>query len=268
VFLFQVPYALVFVIGAGFLADMTGRDVESFFHGRGVTNLTAHGVRTAADLSGWARVTGFLVALYALVLSARSLCKVINIVHALVWDVPRAHLARATRVALVFIALVTLLLAASIAIAPIRRENVFASVLALALYTLGPFVVWWLVSWRFPHQPCPPIALAPGAALFAIGVGLLHVATVVWFPHYVASKSEVYGTIALAIVLLLWAYLLGRIITLAAVLNAALWARFGSEVAARPRWHVPLFDEVFGRVWTFFLGEPPTPPTVEGSPDG
>src|SRR6516162_5371874 len=28
VFLFQVPYALVFVIIAGFVADMTGRDVE------------------------------------------------------------------------------------------------------------------------------------------------------------------------------------------------------------------------------------------------
>jgi uncharacterized BrkB/YihY/UPF0761 family membrane protein len=268
VFLFQVPYALVFVISAGFLADMTGRDVESFFHGRGVTHLTAQGVKAAADLSGWARVSALLLALYALVLSARSLAKVINIVHALVWGVKRAHLARATRVAVVFIGLVTLLFAASVAIGALRNRSAVGGVIALAVYTFFPFVAWWLVSWRFPHQPCPPIALAPGAALFAIGVEILHVVTVVWFPHYVESKSEVYGTIGLAIVLLLWAYLLGRIITLAAVLNAALWARFGSQVVARPRWHVPLFDDVFGRVWTFFLGEPPAPPAVESSPDG
>jgi membrane protein len=268
VFLFQVPYALVFVIIAGFVADMTGRDVESFFHGRGVTHLTAQGVKTAADLSGWARVSALLLALYALVLTARSLVKVINIVHALVWGVKRVHLVHATRVALVFIALVTVLLAVSIVVSPVRQQNALATVIVLLLYTIFPFVVWWLVSWRFPHQPCPPIALAPGAALFAVGVEILHVVTVVWFPHYVESKSEVYGTIGLAIVLLLWAYLLGRVITLAAVLNAALWARFGSEVVAWPRWHVPLFDDVFGRVWTFFLGEPPVPPRVEGSSDG
>lgn len=268
VFLFQVPYVLVFVIGAGFIADMTGRDVESFFHGTGVTHITAQGVLGAAHLSGWARVTGFVLALYALVLSARSFVKVINIVHALVWDVPRTHLAHATRVAMFFVAFVTLLIVASFGIAALLRYSALGGIIALLLYTVGPFVLWWLVSWRFPHKPCPPIALAPGAALFAIGFAILHVVTVVWFPHYVGSKSDLYGTIGIAIVLLLWAYLLGRVITLAAVLNAALWSRFGPMVKAQQRWHVPMFDATFGRMWTFFLGEPPAPPSVEGSPDG
>ena len=35
VFLFQVPYVCVFVIIAGFVADLTGTNVTSMFHGRG-----------------------------------------------------------------------------------------------------------------------------------------------------------------------------------------------------------------------------------------
>src|SRR5262249_34339957 len=156
----QVPYVLVFVIIAGFVADLTDRDVESFFHGRGVTHLTAQGVLSAAHLSGWARASALVVALYALMLSARSFMKVINIVHALVWGVPRVPLVHATRIAVIFIGFVSALIAASIAIGELLKRSVLGGVVALALYVLLPFLLWWFVSWRFPHQPCPPIALA------------------------------------------------------------------------------------------------------------
>ena len=46
---------------------------------------TAQSVQSAASLSGWARLTGLVVAIYALLLSARSFVKVLNIVHVLVW---------------------------------------------------------------------------------------------------------------------------------------------------------------------------------------
>jgi uncharacterized BrkB/YihY/UPF0761 family membrane protein len=269
VFLLQVPYACVFVIVAGYLADLTGRDPTSFFHGRGITKLTANSVSSAAGLSGWTRFSALVVAAYALFLSARSFLKVVNIVHALVWDVPRTRLSRTNRAAAVLIALITVLLAVSLAIGALRQRNVLGGVIALALYTLGPFLLWWYASWRLPHQAVPLIALAPGAALFGIGAEILHIVTVIWFPHYIASKSAVYGTIGAAIVLLLWAYFLGRIITLAAVLNAALWARFGPDAehpirVTRPSWHLPIFDSYFTRIWNFlFTSEPET--TTESS---
>ena len=260
VFLFQVPYACVFVIIAGFVADLSGRDPSSFFHGRGITRLTAHSVSTAAQLSGWARLSALVLAVYALFLSARSFLKVVNIVHALVWDVPRTRLARANTAALAFIGLITILLALSLAITALRGHTAIGEIIALVLYTIGPFALWWYASWWLPHPDCPLIALAPGAALFAIGVEVLHVVTVVWFPHYIASKSEVYGTIGVAVVLLLWAYLLGRIITLAVVLNAALWARFGADSThpiqfTRPSWRIPLIDDTVSRMWTAVFGD-------------
>ncbi len=260
VFLFQVPYVCVFVIGAGFVADVTGRDVESFFHGRGITRLTADSVSSAAHLSGWTRLTAFVLAAYALFLSARSFVKVLTIVHALVWNVPRARLKSATRAATGFIALVTALVALSLVAVEIQAHFALSGILTLVAYTFAPFLVWWYASTWLPHHDCPLIALAPGALLFALGTEILHVATVIWFPHHLQSKSEVYGTIGVAVALLLWAYLLGRIITLAAVLNAALWARFGLASPhplriRRPNWwHIPLVDDQFDRMWKALFG--------------
>jgi uncharacterized BrkB/YihY/UPF0761 family membrane protein len=260
VFLLQVPYALVFVIIAGYISDWTGRDPKSFFHGRGITKLTADSVSSAAHLSGWTRFIALFFALYALFLGARSFLKVVNIVHALVWHVPRTRLAHANRAAVVLIGMITVLLALSVAIAELRKRNVVEGVFALALYTLGPFAVWWLASCKLPHRPTPRIALVPGAALFAVAAELLHAATVIWFPHYIASKSAVYGAIGVSIVLLLWAYFLGRIITLAAVFNAALWVRFGPDGSdpirfTRPSWRLPIFDNRFTHIWNFFFTE-------------
>jgi uncharacterized BrkB/YihY/UPF0761 family membrane protein len=262
VFLLQVPYACVFVILAGYLADATGRDPTSFFHGRGITKLTANSVSSAAGLSGWARFSALVLALYALFLAARAFLKVVNIVHALVWDVPRSRLSHASRAAVVLIGLITILLALSLAISALRQRNLVGGVIALALYTLGPFLLWWYASWRLPHQSVPLIALAPGAALFAVAAEILHVVTVIWFPHYIESKSAVYGTIGTAVVLLLWAYFLGRIITLAAVLNAALWSRLRPEAEhlrrlTQPSRHLPVFDDLFTRAWKLlFTFEP------------
>ena len=272
VFLLQVPYACVFVIVAAYLADATGRDPTSFFHGRGITKLTANSVSTAAGLSGWARFSALVLALYALFLAARAFLKVVNIVHALVWDVPRSRLAHASRAAAVLIGLITVLLAMSLAISALRQRHALGGVIALVLYTLGPFFLWWYASWRLPHGDVPRIALAPGAALFAVGAEILQIVTAIWFPHHIASKSAVYGTIGTATVLLLWAYFLGRIITLAAVLNAALWARVGPDAEhpirmPQPSWHLPIFDTFFTRTWNFLFASEPDTTTEQGDCD-
>ena len=259
VFLFEVPCMLVFVILAGFVRDVTGHDVTSSFHGQGIPHLTALSVSSAAELSGWGRLTGLAFAVYALFFSARSLVKVLNIVHALVWDVPRKTMRGANRAAVLFIGLITLLLGLSLGIGIVRGESSVGGVTLLILYTFVPFAAWWWVSRRLPHRDCPLIALAPGAALFALGLEVLHVATVVWFPHYIKSKSDLYGTIGISLVILLWAYLIGRVITLAAVLNAALWRRFGPEAAQplqvrRPAWRVPFIDDKVNRIWVATFG--------------
>ena len=185
--------------------------------------------------------------------------KVLNIVHSLVWDVPRTKLVSANRASLAFIGIVTVALALSYVVAAVQERSSIGGVPALILFTLVPFLGWWYVSWRMPHRNCPLIALAPGAALFAIGTEILYVVTVVWFPNYLEGKSELYGTIGLSVAFLLWAYLVGRLITLAAVLNAALWRRFGADSShpiafRRPAWKVPFLDDKLSRLWARVFG--------------
>jgi uncharacterized BrkB/YihY/UPF0761 family membrane protein len=48
--------------------------------------------------------------------------------------------------------------------------------------------------------------------------------TVVWIANSLESKSQTYGALGAALTILLWAYLLGRLITAAAALNTVLWS--------------------------------------------
>jgi membrane protein len=259
VFLFVVPYICFFMIIGGYVSDIFNRDPSSLFRGVGIAQLTAKSVATTASFSEGARVITLLVVAYALFLSARSFVKVLYIVHALVWGVPRSKPTRPNRAALIFIIIVTVAAGLAALTDILVRRVALGAVASFLLYTVLILGGWWYVTWWLPHRNCPPIALVPGATVFAIGSIILEAVTVIWFPHYLAGRSELYGTLGVSVTILLWAYLLGRLMTLAAVLNASLWAHFGAESEHpvefhRPSWRVPLVDDRLGRLWTFVFG--------------
>jgi membrane protein len=260
VFLFLVPYIYFFMIIGGYASITFNRNPNTMFTGRGIAHLAATSVATTASFSEGARVVALLVVAYALILSARSFVKVLYIVHTLVWAVPRSKPARPTRAALLFIAIVTVGAVLAGLIDKLRQQVVLGAVASVLLYTVLLAAGWWYVSWWLPHRDCPLIALMPGAMVFAIGSILLQMVTVLWFPRYLTGKSEVYGTLGVSVAILLWAYILGRLMTLAAVLNASLWARFGADSdhpidLHQPSWRVPLLDDKLGRLWTLLFGD-------------
>ena len=272
VFLFEVPYVGFFMIVAGYVSDVFHRDPNAMFHGRGIAQLTAQSVAATTTLSDGARVVTLLLVAYALFLGSRSFMKVLYIVHALVWVAPRSKPSSPNRAALLLVAFVTAAVGLTALIDKLREHFLLGAIASVVLYTLVTLGAWWYVSWLFPHRNCPLITLVPGAALFAIGSEVLQIVTVVWLPHHLATKSEVYGTLGVSLTLLLWAYLLGRLMTLAAVLNASLWARFGTgsehplEVH-RPSWRVPLIDDKLGALWTWLIGDLDRPHADENTED-
>ena len=54
---------------------------------------------------------------------------------------------------------------------------------------------------------------------------MLHLLTTYWIGHLVARKTSTYGSVGIALAVLLWVYILGRIIVASAGLNAALYRR-------------------------------------------
>ena len=112
------------------------------------------------------------------------------------------------------------------------------TVLTILVVTASAFAIWWWVSTHLPHAGAPAWALIPGALLMAVGVELLHVFTIYYVSHQVAKKSETYGTVGIALTVMLWTYLLGRVIVASAGINATLWRRYEEREAAH-RLHAP-----------------------------
>lgn len=258
VFLFLVPYVCFVLLIAGYVADAFDRHPDQLVHGRGIAGLTAKAITNGQDLSNGVRITAIMLITYALFLAARSFLKVLLIVHTLVWRVAPTRLRRPTYATVIFIGLVSVAIAMSGLVDALRDRVVIGGIAALALYTLVGFAVWWAVSWWLPHGDCDLLGLVPGAVVFALGVEALQVVTIVWFPHSMASKSELYGTVGAAVVLLLWSYLLGRLMAVAAALNVALWRRRKRHPLPPPRFvgRLPLVADRLGHLWTRLTTHP------------
>jgi len=226
VFLFMIPYVFLLVVIFGLGASAGSEDPGSLARDAGIGGLAAKAFAGIGDLSTGQRILSFFAASFALLLATRSLLKVLRIVHALVWHTSPGKPKSATRAAGALVLLVTVALGISALIGTVRNVSFLAGLLATLLFVAIPMVAWVFVSWHMPRDPDMPwTALLPGAVVFGIGLEVLHLVTVYWIATQIEHKTDTYGAIGFALALLLWAYLLGRLITSAAVVNETLWVR-------------------------------------------
>jgi membrane protein len=114
-----------------------------------------------------------------------------------------------------------------------RHESRVLSIVGYTVTTAVPFMLWLAASWWLPRRARRWEDLVPGALLVALGIQGLHLVTVFWIAHLLESKTDTYGAIGAALAILLWAYLLGRIIIAAAVIDAALWLRRNEDAVSQ-----------------------------------
>jgi uncharacterized BrkB/YihY/UPF0761 family membrane protein len=225
-FMFVVPYVfvLVFVLGIG--ADALDEDPIDLARRTGVLGIAASAVDATAHASTWAQVLTLAFATWALVSGARTLIKCLRAVHALIWQVELQKTRHLTLLALLAIVVTTLLAAVVRLVGLIQHESIVLWVVSVVLLVSVPTALWLLVTLRiFPSAPMTTWRdLLPGALFLGAGVQVLHVFTVVWIARSLESKSETYGAMGAALTILLWAYLLGRLVTGSATLSAVIWA--------------------------------------------
>jgi uncharacterized BrkB/YihY/UPF0761 family membrane protein len=240
VFLFVVPYVFVAVVGFGFAAEAADQDAGDLAREAGIGGLVAKAVGGASDLSGFARFSALAVGVVALLFGARALLKVLRIVYGLVWGVTPAKLERPALSMLGVLGITTVLFAFAALVGDLGQRSILLGLVGVVLMSLVPFVVTIVASWYLPRQPVRWQDLIPGAFVVTIGVLGLHIITVYWIAREVESKTDTYGAIGAALALLLWSYLLGRLITASAVINASLWQQRQERAerrAARARLH-------------------------------
>jgi membrane protein len=86
--------------------------------------------------------------------------------------------------------------------------------------TLGFAAIWLVASMQLPAPDLPWTAFLPGAAVFAIGLQVLHVLTIYYLSEKLAQQSQLYGGLGVAATALFTLFLLGRGVVWAAELNA------------------------------------------------
>jgi uncharacterized BrkB/YihY/UPF0761 family membrane protein len=225
IFLFMVPFVYLVFTVLGTASDATSGDPAQLARDIGITGVLASAVVKTQDQSAWTLAFVAAGAAVALFLTAGSLLKALYVVHWLIWRIPRVMpTGLAARLALIGFTLAASALGA--AVNYVRNSSGIAgAVIAIVVITASSFAMWWWVSLRLPHAPTPARALIPGALLMAIGVDVLHLLTTYWIGHLVARKTNTYGPVGIALAVLLWVYILGRVIVASAGLNAALWYR-------------------------------------------
>ena len=96
--------------------------------------------------------------------------------------------------------------------------------LTLVLVLLYSAAAIWALD-KLPSRAASWRDHVPGAVLLAVGVQLLHLFVVLYLAPKIGRSSQLYGSLGAATVILLWLYLMARLVVAAAFLNAALWER-------------------------------------------
>ena len=229
VFVVLVPFAFVVVTAFGFVAEaIDSESPQSVAHDLGITGLVASTIDSSIGSSTWERIVTLVVALYALLWATWTLMRAMQTVFGLAWNRSQTtSITKSWRPLLWVVGIMLAMFLGGTAVS-VLLDNVgllLAIVIRLVLF-VTIVVLWIVVSWLLPRAPETTWrALLPGAVFLAVGAMILQFLTVYFFSRYIEDKTQTYGAIGASLAILLWAYLLGRLVVTSAFLNAERWRR-------------------------------------------
>ncbi|HEU5215245.1 MAG TPA: hypothetical protein VFU30_06870 [Gaiellaceae bacterium] len=223
-FIWMLPFGLVLVAGLGIAADAASRSPSGAAGSLGLAGLVSSSVASAAKSSS--RWYALLIGIPTLFLATRSVLRALIGAHRLVWTDLRAAAPRPTpRATARLLGLVLCIFFLSGAVGAARSWSVGAGVLASLLVTVPYAGIWLAISLRLPHRKAGWRELLPGAFLFGISACLIQAAAAYALGPWALNKQGTYGALGVAAAILLGLFLVGRVIVVAAALNATLVER-------------------------------------------
>jgi len=220
-FLWLLPAALILIGGLGFLRPSEAEDEAGSL---GLGDFAASQIADATSQAHRGRWLILVVGVWLLTLASLALARAVIVSTAVMWSLPQRKVTRVPVTIVLLNAALFCGLALSMFTSWLRSQTEGLGLGAL-LVTLVVWIVLWLgVSILLPHPAeVRWTGLLPGAVLFGVGVYALHLATVLYLGHKVTTASKLYGALGGAATMLLWAYLLSRLVVAAAAVNAT-WA--------------------------------------------
>ena len=226
-----LPFALLLVAILGYATTEDAHAPETVSHNLGVSEAALTTIADSAKLSSGDRFGVIAFGLFALIVASLSAVRALRAIHALAWGLPLSRFPRALPAAFAFIGWGVVFFGIW-ALGGWARKSLGPAGIPLTISLLGGFFVLWIfVSKMLPHPPgLSWRAFIPGAVLVAVGMEGIHLATVLYISHKAEQVSASYGALGISLVLLLWLYLLGRLMVASAFLNATVWERHGRNV--------------------------------------
>jgi uncharacterized BrkB/YihY/UPF0761 family membrane protein len=225
-FLFFVPFV---VFGVGLIGVFSGYvSAESINDAGSISGALATNIRSAHDQSATATVISLVTGFVLMVSAGRSLSKSLVASSNLAWLANGRVTAKVKAIAAITGVMTSVMLVAFV-IGKIRDELG----LAVAGLSFGAGFVIYLVLFTLlmatlPRGTTDPGAILPGAALVAIVFVGMQAVSQLYIPNRLSGASELYGGIGVAVVALGWLFIIGRTLSFAFSVNAALFDRFGS----------------------------------------
>jgi uncharacterized BrkB/YihY/UPF0761 family membrane protein len=226
-FALLIPLAYVLVAGIGFTvsrAEQAGQAGEDQ-----LSDLVVDSIAAVARTSERGRFIALILGGGATLLAAGGVVEVLRWVHVLAWRIVPRREPRRPRLVLGLVAGVALIAATAAEWARAAASGLGDEVTVLLTSAAAQFVLlavlWFALSRALPHPAVPWTALVPGALLFAGGYLAYNLAVTLYFAPRAARASTVYGTLGVALVLLVSLFLFSRLAVTTAELNATLWER-------------------------------------------
>jgi uncharacterized BrkB/YihY/UPF0761 family membrane protein len=224
-FLWLLPIGLVGAQILGFWLDTGEEGVEDAAKEFGIGAAAIASAERAVETSQSNRILLLLTGLVLLAWFSLGFVRALQLAYSLAWGLPRQRVRKPLYAVLFFNGLVLALALTGAGLAWVREALGLFGLLGVLATVAFQAAVGVVVMWLLPRRAERWQELVPGAVLVAVGAQLVNVAVVFYFAPKIGRSTELYGVLGTAAVLLVWLYVLARLITSGAFLNATLWER-------------------------------------------
>jgi uncharacterized BrkB/YihY/UPF0761 family membrane protein len=220
-----LPLALLLTVALGYAATVDDASPKRIGQAVGIGETALASVAQSAKLDADKRWFVLAATIVALVYAAVKAGRAVWAIHGLAWTGQAERAAHPLRVGLGLLGVVAAL-AVVWGVSGLGRAELGDGGLVVPVLAIVPFFGIWLLAARaLPHADAPLRALVPGAALVAVGLQVVHLGTVLVAAKQIQRASDTYGPLGAAFTILVWLFVISRVIIASAMLGAALWQR-------------------------------------------
>jgi uncharacterized BrkB/YihY/UPF0761 family membrane protein len=224
-FLWLVPFGLLVAAVLSFWSRLDPTALENEVRRFGVSAAAAHAGAHALEKGDRGIFIVLPFAILMLAWFTLGAVRALVLAYALAWQVDRPRIRRPVRAIALFNALFLMTVLATSGVAWLHAQlggRAWLGTLATLALLIG---IALLAMWFLPHADSRLLDLLPGACLIAAGYQVLSIAVLFYFAPRLGRAEETYGAFGTAATMLVWLYVLARLVVGAAFLNSVLRRR-------------------------------------------